>query len=100
MYLRGYLQGSENGRVVTIGSPTDNFIDLFTVTAELLSVHAHKRFRKATLLNIALFTSTQIGKTVLLKRTVSFFFYLPQGQGCEEEKVLGKCCQQDRLVTT
>ena len=26
------------------------------------------------------------------------FFYLPQG--CEEEKVLGKCCQQDRLVTT
>ena len=25
-------------------------------------------------------------------------FYLPQG--CEEEKVLGKCCQQDRLVTT
>ena len=26
------------------------------------------------------------------------FVYLPQG--CEEEKVLGKCCQQDRLVTT
>jgi len=45
-----------------------------------------------------LFTSAQIGKTVLLKRTVSVFFYLPQG--CEEDKVLGKCCQQDRLVTT
>jgi len=26
------------------------------------------------------------------------FYYLPQW--CEEEKVLGKCCQQDRLVTT
>ena len=47
---------------------------------------------------IVLFTSAQIGKTVLLKRTVSVFFYLPQG--CEEDKVLGKCCQQDRLVTT
>jgi hypothetical protein len=49
---------------------------------------------------IALFISAQIGKTVLLKRMVSVlvFFYLPQG--CEEEKILGKCCQQDRLVTT
>ena len=80
------MQGSENGRVVTIGSPTDNFIDLFTVTAELLSVHAHKRFRKATFLTIALFTSAQIGKTVLLKRTVSFFFIFPKGKDVKKRK--------------
>ena len=55
-------------------------------------------FKHKIVICIALFTSAQIGKTVLLKRTVSVFFYLPQG--CEEEKVLGKCCQQDRLVTT
>jgi hypothetical protein len=44
-------------------------------------------FKHKMVICIALFTSAQIGETVLLKRMVSVFFYLPQR--CEEEKVLG-----------
>ena len=34
MYVRGYLQGSENGRVVTIGTDTDRFEGAVVVVIE------------------------------------------------------------------
>jgi hypothetical protein len=36
MYLRGYLQGSENGRVVTIGSPQAILVSDWSISKNLL----------------------------------------------------------------
>ena len=69
MYVRGYLQGSENGRVVTIGQDEQSLYRPSIDASYQVSVHLVKGFQKRRLKCEKL---TDDGRQVMAKAHVAF----------------------------